>query len=172
MSGLTPELLAQLQLSDTDRELLQREMATTQQDATELARLRAERRDAGKKERLTKLSNVFGEQATGLLKVASDLLSADDGDVAVTLLADTPGAQKEHLTVTDVIDLLLAAMPVDDKGKIALANKTNLLENPLSGRPNLEPEPTTTQPKSGDDLLAEWTKDLPGLELAMPAKAS
>jgi hypothetical protein len=169
--SLTPDLLARLDLSDEAREVLQREIAKDQQMATQLAEYRQKDKVTGTKERLTKLSDMGFAADSGFLRVVSDLLMADDGDVAVSLnLAQT--GQKEHLTVTAALDRLIAAMPVDDKGKIALAQKTSLLDNPLSGRPDLKPDPSElggTKEQTGDELLAEWTAVLPSLDLAMPA---
>lgn len=161
---LTPELLTSLNLSDEAREVLQRNMAEEQRTATELAEFRKDKKESGTRERLTKLSTIFGEGATGLLSVFSNLLMADDGDVAVTLLSDT--GQKDHLTITNAIDRIIAALPTDDKGAIELAQKTNLLENPLSGRPDLKPDPKEVGDKAkeltGDQLLAQWQEHLPG----------
>lgn len=181
--SLTPELLASLNLSDEAREVLQRQMAEEQRTTAELARYRQTEKESGRVTRLARVKEIFGEAATGTLAEFDALLMADDNDVAVSLnLADATGTPvKTNLTITQVIDRILASFPKGtDAGKLALANKTNLLENPLSGRPDLKPDPAEIEgavtEQTGDQLLAAWQKALPGgLDLAIastPAPAA
>lgn len=168
---LNKTLLERLDLAPEAREALEREITASERQQTELAEFRKNAKVQGTKDRLTKLANMGFEADSGFLAVVSNLLMADDGDVAVTLLSDN-GQTKDHLTITQAIDKLVEAFPVDDKGRLALAAKTNLLENPLSARPDLKPDPAELDAErevSGDDLLAQWKKDLPGLDLAIPA---
>jgi hypothetical protein len=174
--GLTPELIDSLNLDDTGKELLRTQMAQEQRDATELAEHRKTQKEQGRETRLSRVKEVFGEGATGLLAEVEALLMADDNDVAVSLmLSDGAGvARKTDLTITQAIDRLLAAMPKAGASvaKTALSDKTNLLQSPLSARPDLKPDPTAdpskVQEMSADQLLSQWSTDLGGqLDLAI-----
>lgn len=174
---ITPELLASLNLSPEATEVLQRQMTEDQRRDAELARYRATDKESGRATRLTRAKEIFGEAATGTLAVIDELLLADDADVAVTLLADDDGTgmkKKVNLTVSQVIDRLFATFPTGEAAKTALAQKTSLLENPLSGRPDLKPNPAEVGPKAeetGDQLLERWQSALPGgLDLAISTR--
>lgn len=185
---LTKEMLAQLNLDDASRAVLERQI---QQDNTQLASDAAELERHRQKERtdaiqamITKLGEVgftVEKGYSGFLATVNTMLQADDGDAAVRLnLANQPG-QSEHLTVTQIIGRMIDALPSGEAAATtALADKTDLLQTPLSGRPDLKPDPKdngTTQEMTGDQLLAHWKTSLgdagglmtsDGIELALP----
>ena len=164
--GLTPELLERLNLDDNAREVLQREMAASQADADELRTLRAARKQNSVKDRLTKLSEMGFKDCPGFLAEVERILLSDDGDVATRLHLSAEN-RDVNLTVTEIVDRLIAALPING-GKLDLSEKANLLDNPLDRRPDLEPEKVTeNKPKSGDDLLAEWKAAAPELVASM-----
>lgn len=174
--GLTQEMLDSLNLDDTQKAALQRTIDEDSRTATELAEYRKREKESGRAERLALVKSIFGEDQAGLIAEFDALLMADDNDVAASLmLSDATGRQvKTNLTITQVIDRLLAAMPKpgDSAAKTALAQKATLLQNPLEGRPNLKPDPTelSDKPMTGDELAAQWASDLGGsLDLALPA---
>ncbi len=167
--SLNAELLARLDLSDEAREVLQREIAQGEQRDRELAKYRETTKESGIKERLTKLSDMGFKDCPGFLRIVEDVLRSDDGDVAVKLNLSQEGTS-EHQTVTQVVDRIIDALPKTDEGKLALSQKSNLLESPLSGRPDLEPETENNdEPLTGDALLARWREAEPSLSLALPA---
>lgn len=174
--AFTPELLARLDLSDEAREVLQREAVEIARQQTELAELRQGTKKETAKARVQKFSDIGFKDSPGFLRVIDALSLADDGHVSVTLLADG-GFTKNHMTIGQVLDLMLEALPKDDKGQLNLAaKKADLLENPLDKRPDLKPDPTEADPNakqlSGDELLAQWKQDAPGLELDLPLPAT
>jgi hypothetical protein len=173
---LDTALLDSLDLSDTQREALQKAAAPDAIALAQLAEYRKREKEEGRATRLARVREIFGESATGTIAEFDALLMADDGDAAVTLnLADGLGGQKPvHLTVTQIVDRIIASIPKKAEAgaaTTALAAAGSLLTTPLSGRPDLEVEPAgggETKQMTGDELLARWKKNLPeGVDLAI-----
>ena len=157
--GITPDLLDRLNLDANSRELLQKAINEDASDQAELARLRQERKVSGVKERLTKLSQMGFADCPGFLREVERILLADDEKPAARLDLSAEGKGVVLLSVTDVLDRLIGALPVDG-GKLDLSAKASLLENPLSRRPDLTPnkDDGAAAEQTGDSLLA-WMKD-------------
>jgi hypothetical protein len=171
--GLTREMLQSMNLSEDARVILERQITEDERRDNELAAFRLSDKTSKMETRLARAKEIFGESATGTLATINQLLMADDNDVAVTLLSTDNVGQpvKTNLTVSEIIDRIFLSVPAGDStAKTALAAKTNLLENPLSGRPALEPDPNELGAKAstGDELLARWKNDTDGeLSLAI-----
>jgi hypothetical protein len=170
LMGLTLELLDRLNLDDNARELLQREMDASQTEQRELEDYRKQRKEDGVTDRLTKLSEMGFKDCPGFLRVIEDVLRSDDGQVAIKLNLSEEH-RSEHQTVTQIVDRIVAALPKDDEGTLALAQKANLLTSPLPGRPDLKPEGQNPGEgeMTGEQLEAWMRKSLGGtleLELA------
>jgi hypothetical protein len=160
--SLTSDQLARLDLSDEAREVLQRDIDENKRRDAELKRYRDETKEAGVTTRLTQLSEMGFKDCPGFLQVVEDVLRSDDGDVAEKLHLSETGVT-EHKTVTQIVDLIIDAFPKTKEGKIALSEKANLLESPLTGRPNLEPDKNDEDaPATGTELAEKWAKDLGG----------
>ena len=154
MSGITPEVLDRLGLSDEAKELLQPELAKA-------AKLSGQLRDAEVKSRIDDLKKEGFDQMPGLLKEIEAIMLSDDGDIALTLKLSTDGVEtKTPQTATQIVNRLIAALPCKDE-KVALSAQGSLLESPSATRPDLKPENGEHKKKTGDDLLAEWNKHAP-----------
>jgi hypothetical protein len=165
--GLTKDLLDRLNLDDTSRELLQRQLQEDERDHRELEELRASRRQDGIKTRIHKLSEMGFKDCPGFLRTVEQILLSDDGQVAVNLMLSADGAQREHQTITQVVDRIIAAMPTGEQGKVDLSQKANLLTSPLDQRPDLKPEEVNKE-LSGDQLLEMMEKHLgPNMDLEL-----
>lgn len=160
--GLTPEVLERLNLDATGKEVLQREMAEQATKDAELERYRTKDRAKGVTERIEKLKAMGFSDCPGFLTYIERTLLSDNGDAAIRLdLAD--GTSPTIKTITDVIDGLIGALPLADDGKVNLAAKGNLLNNPLDRRPDLEPEKEGDEdkPLTGEQLAEQWRKAAP-----------
>lgn len=175
--ALTPELLERLNLDDTSREVLQREIAEQETRNKHYDELRKNARADGVKSRITALSEMpefTGKQ--GFLRYIEQTLLSDDGDAAIRLdLAD--GSQPQVLTVTQVIDGMISTLAGSkDPSETQLSQSAHLLDNPLDRRPPEKPEPAgdENKPMTGDELLEQWRKAAPEAvtELAMPATST
>lgn len=94
--NLTPdELLAKLEAADAT-----------------IAEQGAKDREAAIDARMTELSETGFADQPGLLRVARDMMLADDGDVAAVLLSEQ--GQRSNYTVTEIVEQMLSAFKTPD----------------------------------------------------------
>lgn len=162
------ETLARLDLSDEAKAVMTQLAEENARNKTALAEATKE----AKKERVT--TRVADLQAKGFppgfCAKFERIALGDDGQVAAVLnLSESASATPTDFTATQIAEELISALPVDDSGKLALAEQGNLLESPISGRPDLD---TTEQaereeredkkaPQTGAELAEEWRKSAP-----------
>jgi phage I-like protein len=92
-------------------------IAELQSRDVELSESRRQKQVAAIDARIEAYSDAGYDQFPGLLRVARDLMLADDGDVAALMLAED--GSKQSVTVTEIIERLLDAIPVDQSVGLA-----------------------------------------------------
>lgn len=181
MPPITQAELDRLELSDDQRAVFQRMLSDNQEKDTRLAEVARAARTTTVEARVKELQGKGF--SPGFCAEYERIALGDDGNPAVVLNLSENGVsrQVEH-TATQVADRLIAAMPFDTSGKLALAEQANLLESPIGTRPALSDADARKAagekegPKTGEDLLADWEKADPKLiadfrtKLADPAK--
>lgn len=170
MPPTSNEVLERLGLSEEQRAVFQQIAEQNQRLSTQLGEVTKKSREESVKARVKELQDM--KLSPGFCRTVEEIMLGDDGEVAAVLnLSDEKGnqtGQKEY-TATQIVERLITALPVDDSGKIAFAEKADLLTSPISGRPPIdakeqaEIEGKAGKPKTGDEWLAEVAKVDPGL---------
>ena len=167
---VTSETLDRLELSDEARAVVQEMAANQQRLETQLAESQKEQR----KEKLTaRVAELQGKGfSPGFCAEYERIALGDDGKPAAVLHLSEGGVARDvEQTATELADRLIAAMPFDESGKLALAGQGDLLTSPIGGRPPLNDEDDKKingdRPlegkAAGDALLSEWAKADPKL---------
>lgn len=162
MTPTTTEVLERLELSDEARAAVQKIADDNQRLTTQLAESNQEKRKTAVTARVEELQGKGF--SPGFCAEYERIALADDGKPAAVLnLSENGVARDIKQTATELADRLIAAMPFDEIGKLALAGQAHLLESPLGGRPALTADDQNKvdgegKPKTGDELLADWAK--------------
>jgi len=167
MTPTTAEVLSRLELSEEARAIVKEIVAENERNKALLAETTKATRVANVANRVKDLqSRAF---PPGFLKEYEAIALSDDGQVATVLHLSEGGTSSQiEQTATQIADRLIAALPVDDSGKLALADQASLLENPLTARPAATAEEQAEiadknkKPMSADEQLAEWEAAAPG----------
>lgn len=168
MPATTQDVLDRLELSDEAKAVLQKIADENRVLHTRLAETEKESRKALVAGRVKELeAKGF---SPGFLNEYERIALADDGQPAAVLNLSEGGVARdvEH-TATQLAERLIAAMPFDESGKLALAGQANLIESPAASRPALSDADAAAAgeakpgEKTGDDLLAEWAEADPNL---------
>lgn len=164
------EVLERLGLSEEQRAALSPVLAENAQLKTQLGEVTKKSREDAVKTRVKELQE--SHFPPGFCRRYEEIALGDDGLAAATLnLSDDKGntsGEKEY-TATEIAESLIAALPVDDSGKVALAQTADLLTSPISGRPPLDPadqkkvEGDKDKPQTGEAWLADVAAVDPGL---------
>lgn len=166
------EQLGRLELSDEQRAVFEQMLATNQSLSTKLGEVTKQSRTDAVKARVKELQDA--KFSPGFCRTYEEIALGDDGEVAAVLnLSDDKGnqnGQKEY-TATEIADRLIAALPKDDSGALALAEQADLLTSPISGRPPLdakdqkavEDKNDPNRPKTGE----EWLSDVAAIDLGL-----
>src|SRR6185312_14787868 len=118
---------------------------------TNLAEITKTTREDAVKARVKQLQDA--KFPPGFCRIAGEIMLGDDGMPAATLnLSDSDGNQtgEREYTATEIVERLIGALPKDDSGKVAFADKADLLTSPLSERPPLDPADQEKAKGEGD----------------------
>lgn len=175
MSVPTKDALERLELSDEARAVFQK----TDNELKQLKLQLAEVNKKAKTERVTARVKELQDPKTGgfppgFCAEFERIALADDGQVAAVLhLSDGGTTIPVEQTATQIAERLIAALPKDDSGKLALAERASLLENPLTARPaataaeQAEVEGNAKKPMTAEEWLAEAEQHEPGVTGAL-----
>lgn len=124
----------------------------------ELADTRKAEKKTKVEKRISDLKAEGFDAYPGMLKHIESVEMSDDGDIAVELHLSEHGQDiKVPKTITQIIEGFIETIPRKD-GKVSLSDVPNLLENPLSKRPDLEVDKGEQKDRSqmtGKELFAE-----------------
>jgi hypothetical protein len=170
MPPTTQEALARLGLSEEQLAVVNK----IAEDNRALQLQLAEQNKRARKEQTTSRVKELQDKgfSPGFLKRYEEICLGDDGEVAAVLNLSEEGktSTEREYTATALADSLIAAMPFDESGKLALANTGNLLTSPIADRPPVDAddqakveEKNGKRPPTADEWLAEAEKHTPGL---------
>jgi hypothetical protein len=171
MKPTTSEVLERLGLSEEQQSVIQKIVEDNNRLSTQLGEVTKETRKTKVEARVKELQEA--KFPPGFCRRYEEIALADDGEVAAVLnLSDEKGnatGSKEY-TATQIAESLISAIPVDNSGKLALAERADLLTSPISGRPpvdaedqrKVEEKENKDRPASADEWLAEAEKVAPG----------
>ncbi len=166
------EVIGRLDLSDEAKSVFER-LATENEQTKALL---SEATKVAKKDRVTAKVKELQDAGfpSGFCASYETIALSDDGQVATVLhLSDGGTMIPVEQTATQIADRLVAALPKDESGKLALADRGNLLENPLTARPAVDAEQQAKvegkakKPLTGDEYLAEMEAASPGVTAAL-----
>lgn len=172
MKPTMTDVLGRLGLSEEQQAALAPLVAENQQLKTNLVEATKESRAERVKARVQELQSQ--KFSPGFCRTYEEIALGDDGEPAAVLnLSDEKGHQtgdKEY-TATEIAERLITALPRDDSGALALADKASLLTSPISGRPALdakeqaeiEAKDDPNRKQTGDEWLAQVAEIDPGL---------
>jgi hypothetical protein len=183
MSTLTREQIQGLNLDDAQKTALLADHDERERERVELAERRTKDRENGVKTYLDDLKGKAEKSIAapvvtpGFLREVERALLSDDGKTAAMLnLSDAGGGPDAPQTMTQVVQRLVAALPLAEITEEERKKYPSLLESPLDGKPPAEPEKKDPDaPKTGEDLEAAWSTALGGslgLDLAPVAGAA
>lgn len=170
MKPTIQEVLGRLDLSDEVRAALTPMLEENEQLRTHLAEQNKQARITATTQRVKELQGKGF--SPGFLKRYEEIALGDDGDVAATLNLSEDGKStgEREYTATAIADSLIAALPLDDSGKLALADTGHLLTSPIGDRPPVDAadqerveEKQGKKPPTADEWLAEANKVAPGI---------
>lgn len=162
------EAVDRLQLSDEQKAVFDTLLSQSQRLESQLKEVTKKSREDAIKSRVKALQEAG--HTPGFCRTYEEIALGDEGGTAALNLSDSDGNStgSREYTVTEIADRLIAALPVDKSGKLAFAEKADLLTSPISGRPPLDPkdqadsEDHGSQPLSGEEWLKQASKFNPG----------
>lgn len=110
--------------------------------------LEREKREESVEAKIKEWGELGLSDAPGFLKLARRLMLSDDGATAGIMLADSENPREEKVTITEVVEQLVNALPKSDEGKIELSAQVDL------GNGNHE-RPSDTDDKPLEERLKE-----------------
>lgn len=172
MKPTTQEVLERLGLSEDQRAALAPILSQNEQLMTQLAETQKAARIDKVTNRVTELQEKL-KMPPGFCKRYEEIALQDDGDVSAVLnLSENgnAGTQRDY-TATEIAESLIAALPVDQSGALALAERSNLLSSPIDDRPpvdandqkKVEETQAGNRVQTTDEWLAQAEKDSPGI---------
>jgi hypothetical protein len=175
------EALERLGLSEDQRAVIQPLLTENQTLKTQLGEVTKTARKTHVETRVKELQSQ--KFPPGFCRAFEEIALGDDGMVAATLNLSEEDGQKigvKEYTVTQIAERLVASLPRDDSGALALAERANLLTSPISGRSPLTAEDQAKQdeidgkkgPKTADEWMSEAEKVAPGVTSALNLSTS
>ena len=171
----TTDVLERLGLSEEQRAVFDQLSQENQSLSTRLGEATKKSREESVKARVKELQDA--KFPPGFCRTYEEIALGDDGVVAAVLnLSDERGnaTGSREYTATQLAETLIKALPVDDSGKLALAERADLLTSPIGERPPVDAEDQRRVeekegkkgPQTADEWLAEAEKVSPGIGAA------
>lgn len=168
----TQEVLERLELSEEQRAALAPLFSENAQLRQRLQLSETQQRHDRVAARVKELQEDLGFPP-GFCKRYEEIALGDDGDVAATLNLSEDGqatGEKDY-TATEIAESLIACLPKDESGKVALAERGNLLSSPIGERPpvdaadqkRVESQQNGEKVQTAEEWLAEAEKVAPGV---------
>lgn len=163
-------LIDRASLSDEQVEELEREEREQEARDTELAELRAEKRE-GKAKEVVQKAKSLGLNTPGFAKALRNVVKSDDGGAALEFAEFDDSGKKvtagQRMTATEIVETLLDALPRDKEGRLTLSDQVR--EDPDDEKPPEEREDAEGEKEKGtpeeraakleDELNLPWKRE-------------